>query len=164
MEPTKDTINRRSALGVVCGSAVALGAGITSLILGFVGNALRRKPAESWFWAGPVDALSTETFQRIVVSTDRTHAWIQKIVPMTIYVRDRRPEEPLALLSVCSHLGCSVNWHEGRDSFECPCHLGIFDREGNVVDGPPPKPLTRLETKVEGEALYVRLPDSGIML
>ncbi len=160
----QDSMNRRSVLAIVFGSTIALGGGMVSLVLGFVSNAWRRKPEEPWIWVSPVNELSSETFQRLVVSTERTHAWMQNIVPMTIYVRDRSPEDPLAFLSVCSHLGCSVNWNAEQEHFHCPCHDGIFDGQGNVVEGPPPKALTQLGTKVEEDALYVRLPDSGVGL
>ena len=91
----------------------------------------------------------------------RTHAWIEKTVPVTIYVKDQGEGKTLAMLSVCPHLGCSVKWNAQEDLFQCPCHRGIFDAEGNVIEGPPPGPLTRLDTKIEEESLYIRLPGSG---
>ncbi len=161
--PTRDPMNRRSALAIVFGAIVALGGGIASVTLGFLGNSLRRRPARPWVRVGPAEDLSAETFQRVVVSVEQTHAWIEKMIPMTIFVKDLYPEgDPLAFLSVCSHLGCSVNWNGEEKRFECPCHGGVYDQQGKVVDGPPPRPLTRLETKVEGEAFYVRLPESGV--
>lgn len=155
-------MNRRSALAIVVGSVLSLVAGLATLISGFLGNALRRRTAEPWVRVGPAGDLPSGTFQRIVLSTERRHAWIQKQVPMTVYVRSRLPREPLALLSTCSHLGCSVSWKPELDSFRCPCHLGVFDRDGNVLEGPPPEALTRLETRLEDDDLYVRLPDSGV--
>lgn len=143
---------------------MSIGAGLAALTIGFLGNALRRRAEEPWVRVGLAGDMPSETFERIVVSIERRHAWIQKTVPMTVYVRGRSPDEPLALLSTCSHLGCSVRWEAERDSFRCPCHLGIFDREGRVVEGPPPEPLTRLQTKIEEDALFVRLPGSGIGL
>lgn len=44
-----------------------------------------------------------------------------------------------AISSVCTHLGCNVK-HIGQ-GFECPCHGSRFDENGQVVQGPAPRPL-----------------------
>jgi len=61
----------------------------------------------------------------------------------------------LAFSKVCTHLGCLVKFHPERQVFICPCHNGIFDLEGNVVSGPPPKPLQKFSVKVEGDKLVI---------
>jgi Rieske Fe-S protein len=47
----------------------------------------------------------------------------------------------LALSLICSHLGCSVIWDKTRNQFLCPCHSSAFDRLGNVINSPAPRPL-----------------------
>jgi cytochrome b6-f complex iron-sulfur subunit len=47
----------------------------------------------------------------------------------------------LAISSVCTHLHCIVNWNELTRRFECPCHGAKFNEEGEVLEGPPPRPL-----------------------
>jgi cytochrome b6-f complex iron-sulfur subunit len=47
----------------------------------------------------------------------------------------------LAISSVCTHLHCIVNWNELTKKFECPCHGAKFNEEGEVLEGPPPRPL-----------------------
>ncbi len=54
----------------------------------------------------------------------------------------------------CTHLGCAYTWKPDRQQFFCPCHDGIFDIDGRVISGPPPRPLDRLEVKVEGGVIY----------
>lgn len=56
-------------------------------------------------------------------------------------LRDR--EGFRALSAVCTHLGCIVSQVEW--GFTCPCHGSKFDRQGNVIGGPAPKPLEWLE-------------------
>src|SRR5688500_12474156 len=42
----------------------------------------------------------------------------------------------------CTHLTCPVFYTKEADRLECPCHEGGFDvRTGNVLYGPPPRPL-----------------------
>lgn len=37
----------------------------------------------------------------------------------------------------CPHLGCQVHWQPDEQQFFCPCHQGIFDRDGVAIAGPP---------------------------
>lgn len=56
---------------------------------------------------------------------------------------------------VCTHLGCIIKW-EGKDTrFFCPCHAGIFSPTGQVLGGPPPRPLAKLAVRVQREDIWV---------
>ncbi|MFO1512927.1 MAG: Rieske (2Fe-2S) protein [Verrucomicrobiota bacterium] len=59
----------------------------------------------------------------------------------------------------CTHLSCAVFYQPAADKIQCPCHNGWFDaRTGNVLQGPPPRPLPRLEVVVKGDDIYVTEP------
>ncbi len=60
-----------------------------------------------------------------------------------------------AFSPVCTHLGCLVNWNRHKNKFLCPCHGGEYDIEGNVIAGPPPKALTKLQLKIEKEKVFI---------
>ena len=47
----------------------------------------------------------------------------------------------LAMSAICTHLSCVVNWNEMLKKFECPCHGAKFNLNGEVLEGPPPRPL-----------------------
>jgi Rieske Fe-S protein len=61
----------------------------------------------------------------------------------------------VAFSPVCPHLGCLVNWDGRATQFICPCHGGKYDKMGNVVAGPPPRPLTRLPLKITEEKVFI---------
>ena len=59
----------------------------------------------------------------------------------------------------CTHLSCAVFYQPAADKIQCPCHNGWFDaRTGNVLQGPPPRPLRRLEVIVKEDQIYVTEP------
>ncbi len=41
-----------------------------------------------------------------------------------------------ALISVCTHLGCTPSWLEGERKFKCPCHGSGFYMTGINFEGP----------------------------
>jgi cytochrome b6-f complex iron-sulfur subunit len=55
----------------------------------------------------------------------------------------RNAEGFYALISVCTHLGCSPNWLAAENKFKCPCHGSGFYMSGVNFEGPAPRPLER---------------------
>lgn len=70
----------------------------------------------------------------------------------------RSPEGLIALSPSCTHLGCFVVWREEEGEFLCPCHGGRYDRTGQNIAGPPPRPLPRFPLEREKGKLYLRVP------
>jgi cytochrome b6-f complex iron-sulfur subunit len=68
-------------------------------------------------------------------------------------------QEVKALSTVCTHLGCTVYWQKDKKEFYCPCHQGRFDKDGNVIAGPPPKPLESYHTEIEGDNIFIYFKD-----
>jgi cytochrome b6-f complex iron-sulfur subunit len=48
-----------------------------------------------------------------------------------------------ALLSTCTHLGCTPNYLSAEGKFKCPCHGSGFRLTGINFEGPAPRPLER---------------------
>lgn len=57
----------------------------------------------------------------------------------------------------CTHLSCAVFYKPGSGKIECPCHNGLFDAlTGEALEGPPPRPLPRLDVIFKGDEVYVK--------
>ncbi len=48
-----------------------------------------------------------------------------------------------ALLTTCTHLGCTPNFLSAEGKFKCPCHGSGFRVTGINFEGPAPRPLER---------------------
>ena len=58
----------------------------------------------------------------------------------------------VAFSAICTHQGCVVKPVGGE--FDCPCHQSRFDgATGQVIDGPAPSPLEKVQVRVAGGAV-----------
>jgi cytochrome b6-f complex iron-sulfur subunit len=58
-----------------------------------------------------------------------------------------------ALISVCTHLGCTPSWLEGEQKFKCPCHGSGFYITGINFEGPAPRPLERAAIRLAPDGM-----------
>jgi cytochrome b6-f complex iron-sulfur subunit len=63
----------------------------------------------------------------------------------------------VAISAVCTHVRCILGFDRERHGLVCPCHDGRFDLAGNVVSGPPPRPLATYTVSVRAGEVFVRL-------
>lgn len=68
---------------------------------------------------------------------------------------ERSEQGFLAFSAVCTHLNCVVNWNEMLKRFECPCHGAKFNRYGEVLEGPPPRPLDLYKLQIVEDKVVI---------
>jgi Rieske Fe-S protein len=94
-----------------------------------------------------------------VLSFSRSDGWYRERARETVFLVWDGDQNVRAFSATCTHLGCQVRWEADAKRFLCPCHGGVYDASGRVVDGPPPRPLDTLEARIDGRAgdVLVRL-------
>jgi len=60
-----------------------------------------------------------------------------------------------AMTAVCTPLGCLTRYEKEHDRIFCPCHGSRFATDGQVTNGPAPRPLPRLELTLESGQLVL---------
>ena len=150
--------SRRSFLGVL----IALGsAGVGMLlaapVVAFVFYPITAKTRDSeWAEIGPISDFATiNAPMRRTLDLVQRDGW-RKIVGTQIVYIDKVNGNLTALSSICPHLGCTASWIDTERKFMCPCHGGVFARDGAHISGPPPRGMDPLETKVTDGKLMVR--------
>ena len=112
----------------------------------------------STFWpAAALDDLPDNEPTPIALRVTREDGYSQVVDRQVVFLVKTGATDVMALSSTCTHLGCRVSWNADEQALKCPCHGGVFDRTGAVKAGPPPKPLARLATRVDGEQVLVEL-------
>ena len=120
-----------------------------------IGPALQNRDTQNWLPLGATSKIELGVPTLFKVKVQRKTGWIVNEDEISVYVRTDDGRTFTAMSNVCTHLGCRVRWAADRKQFFCPCHNGVFDEAGNVVSGPPPKPLNQYEVKVENGQLSI---------
>lgn len=146
-----DVPGRRRALVLLVNTVVT---GIGAVLAGLLGTfALRPAAAESrvrWIRAGTTDDLKPGVPAPRVLSFSRVDGWYRERARETVFVVWDGDRQVHALSATCTHLGCQVHWEADKKRFRCPCHGGVYDASGRVLEGPPPRPLDTLDARIEG--------------
>lgn len=136
--------------------AAFIGAGIAvpSWIY-IIGSSLGQQNEEQWLPLGSTSKIEPGTPTLFKAKIQRQTGWITSEEDVSVYVLTEDKRSFIAMSNICTHLGCRVRWSTQGEQFFCPCHNGFFDKQGNVISGPPPRPLDRYPIKVDGESLLI---------
>ena len=148
--------NRRRALTRFVNAGMGL---ITAALAGLVGSAAVPKPggtSRRWRKAASVFDLPPKAPFAAVLAERHADGWLETSKQAVVYL-DRDGDGYRALSATCSHLGCRVHWDDATSQFRCPCHGGVYSREGLVVAGPPPRPLTRVNVRVNSHTSEIEV-------
>lgn len=142
------------------GGLISVAMGIPAIAY-IIGPALKGTKAESWLRLGSTTKIELGVPTLFKTNVTRQAGWIVEKEEISSYVLTENGRDYVALSNICTHLGCRVRWVAEQEQFFCPCHNRVFDKEGNVVSGPPPRPLDRYETKIEKGQLSISARLSG---
>lgn len=109
--------------------------------------------AAEWIDLGPAAEITEGPWKARRFRREVEDLWKTTILDESVYLR-RHGGAIEAVSAVCTHTGCLVQRLAG--GFGCPCHKSDFDEEGRPISGPAPRPLDRLETRIEGDRLQLR--------
>jgi len=149
------TLERRGFLVWVFWTAMALIASsvVTPLVAFFSGPLVQwRSPVRVRI--GRVDDLPLDRPQRVEFVVRRRDGWVTESGRRAAWIV-RRQSGVTAFDPRCTHLGCAYRWRDATGQFVCPCHNGLYDLDGRVVGGPPPRPLDTYTVMVEDGILYL---------
>jgi quinol---cytochrome c reductase iron-sulfur subunit, bacillus type len=147
---------------------------VTTMLMGLLGLLLavpalaylaaplwRRRPSEDasavFVDLGPVAEIPAGQWQLRGLEVVRADGWKKTRTRHAVWVLRREQDQGVTVLSsICPHLGCPINWHAQANQFDCPCHGGRFDDNGEKIAGPPPRSMDPLEVEVRGGRLWVQ--------
>jgi len=136
--------------------AAAIGATLAVPTIGyFIGPALKRK-TPGWLHAGSINTLVPDQPVQREVEVGTQEGWFTTQTTKGVWVVKRPTGEIRVYNPHCTHLGCAYNWNPAARQFQCPCHGGVYDLDGRVIAGPPPRSLDTLDYRIDGEQLEIK--------
>jgi Rieske Fe-S protein len=143
--------DRRRALVRFVNTGIGL---ITAALAGLAGTAALPKmtgASRRWRRVASVFDLPPNAPYAAVIGERHADGWLGTSKQTVVYI-DKVGDGYRALSATCTHLGCRVTWDDSKSQFKCPCHGGVYDRQGRVVSGPPPAPMTPVNVRVNVES------------
>ncbi|HJZ99807.1 MAG TPA: Rieske (2Fe-2S) protein [Candidatus Solibacter sp.] len=109
-----------------------------------------------WVSLGPVNQFPEgetrlATFRNpLVMPTDG------QTVDTACWVRRVEGEKFQVFAVNCAHLGCPVRWFQQSGLFMCPCHGGVYYRDGSRASGPPERGLFEYPYRVQNGLITIQ--------
>lgn len=139
---------RRFLNRVILAAGSLAGLVMAAPVIGFLLQPILRRPAEVWRKVGAVDDFTEGETAKVAFTDARARSWSGAVSRTGAWLQRVRGEEFIAYALDCTHLGCPVQWEPGAQLFMCPCHGGVYYKDGTVAGGPPPEPLNQYPVRV----------------
>jgi len=141
---------------VIAGISGVIGVAVGLPAIAYIVGPAIKQATDTWIRLGTVNKveLGTPTLFKTIIETQT--GWINAEEEFSAYVLTENGQDFIVMSNICTHLGCRVRWIPNQDGFYCPCHNGVFAKDGTVIGGPPPRPLDRFESKVEEGVLFIK--------
>jgi Rieske Fe-S protein len=156
-QPPADVHRRRFLSRIVLAIQGTIGAAVAFVAGGAALGPALTTPQSDWWPAGNASDLLEGEPTPVTIRRTVQDGYTQTIDRQVVFVVKTESGQIIALSATCTHLGCRVRWDADAELLKCPCHGGTFDRTGAVKSGPPPAPLVRLATRVDGDQVQVQL-------
>ncbi|WP_449536733.1 Rieske 2Fe-2S domain-containing protein [Ferdinandcohnia sp. Marseille-Q9671] len=160
MSENKQRVSRRQFLNyTLTGVGGFMAAGMLMPMVRFAIDPLLQPEAEhDMVQVVSVDKITNEP-QKFDFKINQVDAWYESDVSTSAWVYKNDNGDIIALSPVCKHLGCAVSWAEdpaNPNRFFCPCHYGLYEKDGMNVPGTPPMgPLDVYQSEVKDGYLYL---------
>ena len=162
MEGDRRTTRRSFYQRMIFGATSLITATLALPAVAYLFSPFRGEANGTWAEAGDVNELPLNEPTELLFHKKRADGWKTTVEKTTAWAV-KSENEVIAFAPHCTHLGCGYQWDKKNKNFLCPCHASTFSIDGRVLSGPAPRPLDRLETRVEGTRLWLgdKKPFSG---
>lgn len=114
-----------------------------------------RKPPRVWRSVGAVDSFNIGSTVEVSFLDPSPLPWAGVTARTAAWLRRESADRFIAFSVDCTHLGCPVRWLPDANLFMCPCHGGVYYRDGRVASGPPPRPLVTYPIRIRDGAVEI---------
>lgn len=114
-----------------------------------------RVTSKDWRAVGAVDNFGIGSTVLVKFKNTSSLPWSGVTSQTASWLRRVSKDQFIAFSVNCSHLGCPVRWIPKAELFMCPCHGGVYNKDGSYAAGPPPKGLSRYPVRVKNNQVEI---------
>jgi menaquinol-cytochrome c reductase iron-sulfur subunit len=142
----------RLTLGLSALSAAVAGIPVLSALFA----PLLEKTPVLWRKVADLEGFTVGMVRLVSFENADPKVWAGATAKTAAWLRRDAADKFTAFSANCTHLGCPVRWEEDAQLFMCPCHGGVYYKDGTVAAGPPPKPLTEYAVRINKGQVEIR--------
>lgn len=163
LETDVDADDRRGFLTKIIFSSTAF----IAVIMGFplvtaMLDPVTRKRGKVWREVGKLEDFMVGETKMVSFMNASPYKWSSKISHSAAYIRREDNDKLIAFSVNCAHLGCPVRWEEGAQLFMCPCHGGVYYKDGSRAAGPPPRGLYQYPVRIVNNQVEIETEEIPI--
>lgn len=153
----KEKLDRRSfIIKVLWGLSTLLGVLVLIPVLSALFAPLFRKVPKAWRTIGNVDDFEIGKTVLVKFKNALPLPWSGLSSESASWLQRKNKSEFIAFSINCAHMGCPVRWVPDAELFLCPCHGGVYNKDGSYAAGPPPHGLSRYPVRIRNNKVEIQ--------
>ncbi|MCB0807128.1 MAG: Rieske (2Fe-2S) protein [Bacteroidales bacterium] len=152
----EENINRRSfIIRVLYGIGGVLGAITMVPVISALFSPLLRNTPRDWRVVGRVNDFKIGKTVLVKYKNALPLEWSGLSSETASWLQRNSEKEFTAFAINCTHLGCPVRWEGDAELFLCPCHGGVYNKDGSYAAGPPPHGLNKYPVRIRNNNVEI---------
>ena len=125
-------------------------------VVGALFAPLFAKTPQAWRAVGKIDDFEIGKTVLVKYKNALPKSWSGLSSESASWLRRNSKEEFVAFAINCAHLGCPVRWIADAEIFLCPCHGGVYNKDGSYAAGPPPRGLYKYPVRIKNNQVEIK--------
>lgn len=156
-ESSTELTSRRRFLSWIGAALGAFSAALIGVpVVSFMVAPIVHKRKEVWRPVGAIDDFEIGKTVEVTFEHAESTPWAGGFARTAAWLERNSEDEFIAFSIDCTHLGCPVRWIPDSELFMCPCHGGVYYKDGSVAAGPPPRPLGRYPVRIKDGQVEIK--------
>ncbi len=125
-------------------------------VVGALFAPLLQKTPQAWRSVGDVNNFEIGKTVLVKYENALPKSWSGLSSQSASWLRRKSEKEFEAFAINCAHLGCPVRWVADAELFMCPCHGGVYNKDGSYAAGPPPRGLYKYPVRIRNNQVEIK--------
>ena len=125
-------------------------------VVGALFAPLLQKTPQAWRSVGEITDFEVGKTVLVKYQNALPKSWSGLSSESASWLQRKSENEFVAFAINCTHLGCPVRWVADAELFMCPCHGGVYNKDGSYAAGPPPRGLYKYPVRIRNNQVEIQ--------